>query len=111
MFVCVVCAAFGFAGCVLTLIGSLFGSAVCSTFVSAWFCVWFCLDLFGSVWIPLVLLWFCFGSVLVLFGSAFACVCFSTFRGKKNKRCPVSLSELHSETEIDSFDFFCHSRW
>ena len=39
MFVCVVCAAFGSVGCVLTLVlfSSLFGSV--------WFSVWFCLVL------------------------------------------------------------------
>ena len=77
---CVVCAAFGFAGCVLTLIGSV------------WFSVWFCLALrlvlFGSVWLCV---WFC----LVLRLS-------STFRGKKNKRWSVSLTELDSETQIDT---------
>ena len=87
MFVCVVCAAFGSVGCVLTLIGSVF---------SVWFCgllyVCFCVVLFGSVWLCLVLfgsvwidpfgsvsvlfdsVWFCldpFGSVAVLFGSVF----------------------------------------
>ena len=76
MFVCVVCAAVGSVGCVLTLIGSVW--------FSVWFCLVLCLVLFGS-----------------LTGSVWLCVCLP-FMGKKNNRWSVSLIELDSETHIDS---------